>query len=113
MIRIDTMKPAPVVETPSGVAAGNPKRGKASPDELLDAARKALDVAEVDRAAECYEQLISKGKHLDEVIEDLESAALSYPGAQRVYEVLGMAHTRKGNVASALEAYRKALATVE
>lgn len=106
VIRVDTMKAG-------GKLPGGKGKSKDKSDDLLSAARQALDVAQLDRAAEHYEQLIAKGKLLDEIVDDLNTAALTYPNAKRLYEVLGQAHTRKGNIPAALEAYRRALESVE
>jgi tetratricopeptide (TPR) repeat protein len=104
MIRVDTMKPS--ATGPASVPAA--ARGK--PDDLLSAARSALAAEQMDEAGGYFEQLIQKSKRLDEVVDDLEAAALLHGDSQRIHELLGMAHTRKGNITAAIEAYRKALA---
>ena len=43
------------------------------------------------------------------VVFAVDAAALTLPHAKRLHELLGQAHTRKGNIPAALEAYRKAM----
>lgn len=85
------------------------RSGKGKQSDTLQSARTALIDGDVDHAANLYEGLITKGKLLDEIIDDLDAAAFSRPGAKRLHELLGQAHTRKGNIPAALEAYRKAM----
>jgi tetratricopeptide (TPR) repeat protein len=103
MIRVDTMKqPQPA----SRIAS------RAKPEDMLAAARDSLARTSLVEAAGYYEQLAAKNKRLEEVIADLETAIQVHPASQRLYEALGMAYTNKGNIPGALEAYRKALASI-
>ncbi len=106
--------PLPVAQTAADEPGTRPARGgKNKPDALLESARAALDTGDIDTASAKYEQLVTKGKLVDAVVDDLTTATLSFPSAKRLHEVLGQAHTRRGNIPAALEAYRRALESVD
>jgi hypothetical protein len=106
----DLVAPPPVSEPPKPRKSVKKVRsGKSKAEDVLQSARAALVEGDVDQAAELYDGLIAKGKLLDEVIDDLDAAALTVPNARRLHELLGQAHTRKGNIPAALEAFRKAM----
>lgn len=102
---------APATAEPHGPHAA--RGGKNKPDALLQSARAAIDTGDIETASAKYEQLVTKGKLVDAVVDDLETATLSFPSAKRLYEVLGQAHTRRGNIPAALDAYRRALESVD
>ncbi len=58
-----------------------------------------------------YEQAIAHAhaEQLDRIIAELELMRAAQPADRTVYELLGMAYTRKGDLAAALEAYRHAM----
>jgi len=59
-----------------------------------------------------YEQAIahSQSEQLDQIIAELEVMRAAQPTDRTVYELLGMAYTRKGDLATAMEAYHRAMA---
>jgi tetratricopeptide (TPR) repeat protein len=97
MIRIDTM--APLVPK----TAPRPK-----PADLLEAARAALSTANFAEATTLYKQLIAKGRLLDEIISDLSAATETHAQQHLLFEALGIAHTRKGNIPAAMTALHEA-----
>jgi tetratricopeptide (TPR) repeat protein len=102
LIRVDKMQPT------TSIAQKRNRKG----DDLLDAAREAMDLSEYDEAKQCYEQLITRGKLLDDVVGDLEAATAAMPNSSDLYRLLGMAYVSKGNARAGEEMYRKALAIV-
>jgi cytochrome c-type biogenesis protein CcmH/NrfG len=58
-----------------------------------------------------YEQAIAQShpEQLDRIIAELEMMRVAQPADRTVYELLGMAYTRKGNLSAALEAYHHAM----
>jgi tetratricopeptide (TPR) repeat protein len=58
-----------------------------------------------------YEQAIAHAHadQLDRIIAELEQMRATQPADRTVYELLGMAYTRKGDLGAALEAYRHAM----
>ena len=108
-----TATPAPTEKASrtrkGGKATRETRGGKVKSEDLLQSARTALVENRIEDAADIYGGLITKGKLLDEIIDDLDAAALTVPSAKRLHELLGQAHTRKGNIPAALEAYRKAM----
>jgi tetratricopeptide (TPR) repeat protein len=58
-----------------------------------------------------YEQAIAHAHadQLDRIIAELEQMRAAQPADRTVYELLGMAYTRKGDLGAALEAYRHAM----
>ena len=100
----------PAAKPPRASKGGrNSRNTRNKPEGALDAARVALAASDIDQAADLYSQLIARGKMLDDIIDDLDAAALAFPNARRLHELLGQAHTRKGNIPAALEAYRRAM----
>ncbi len=59
-----------------------------------------------------YEQAIaqSHAEQLDQIIAELEVMRVAQPADRTVYELLGMAYTRKGDLGAALDAYHHAMA---
>ncbi|MCS7060455.1 MAG: hypothetical protein RMN25_04745 [Anaerolineae bacterium] len=100
--------PAPVKSSRT-VAKASRKRERASPEHLLSLARRAVEAAEYERAAQLYAQLVTLGKKLDEVLSDLDVATHAYPDVPEFYALLGRIYARKGNLNAALTAYRRAL----
>ncbi|MHB8627765.1 MAG: tetratricopeptide repeat protein [Aggregatilineales bacterium] len=56
-----------------------------------------------------YQSLIDSEVHLDDVISDMQTVIAAQPNDLRSRRLLGDAHLRKGNLQSALDAYRSAL----
>ncbi len=56
-----------------------------------------------------YQSLIDSEVHLDDVISDMQTVIAAQPDDPRSRRLLGDAHLRKGNLQSALDAYRSAL----
>lgn len=81
----------------------------ANPDELLKVAQSARDEGDLDRITVAYEALVSRGAHLDSVINDVEMVIRSFPSNYRLYQVKGDAMMRDGRLQGALDSYRKAL----
>jgi len=59
-----------------------------------------------------YEQAIARSQpeQLAQIIAELEVMRAAQPTDRTVYELLGMAYTRKGDLATAMEAYHRAMA---
>ena len=87
-----------------------PKKEKLSVEHLLSLARRSMEAAEYDQAAQYYARLVTAGKKLDEVQSDLDVATHAYPDVSKFHSLLGRVYTRKGNLDAALAAYQRALA---
>jgi tetratricopeptide (TPR) repeat protein len=79
------------------------------PDERLELARIARDKGEIEEAVRAYDSLVSRGIHLDSIIDDLQQTVKSYPSNPLVYQLMGDAMMKDGRLQSALEVYRQAL----
>ncbi len=103
---------AGTIAVPVPAKAAHTPRSAGKPDDVLESARQALAANQLDAAAGYFDQLTQRGKRLDDVISELSAATQAHPNSRRLLEALGNAHSRKGNMTAALEAYRKALAAL-
>jgi len=71
-------------------------------------AQQKFAQGEVSEAMSSYDQLIKKGKRLDEVIADLEVAAKQQPKSADIQQALGDAYMRADRLQEALDSYSKA-----
>jgi tetratricopeptide (TPR) repeat protein len=109
---VEAPAPAPANAAPRRArksAKAKTKKAKLSNEDLLALARKAIETASYDQAAEFYARLIGAGKKLDAVQADLDVATHAYPDVRRFHVLLGDVYTRKGDVNAALIAYHRAL----
>jgi len=95
----------PVRAKPAGRRASRRPRRSSSTDHASAAPAARQQV--VAR----YEQAIAQShpEQLDRIIAELEMMRVAQPADRTVYELLGMAYTRKGNLSAALEAYHHAM----
>jgi hypothetical protein len=75
---------------------------------LLHRARLLLEKSSLDTSMSEYARMIKKGKHMDEVIFDLQEATYSHPVDVIVWQTLGDAYMRNNRLQEALDAYTKA-----
>jgi tetratricopeptide (TPR) repeat protein len=78
----------------------------------LAQARQALQQGAPTQAAGHYGHLIQNKLLLPEVIQELSFALERYPADASLWQALGDAHLRSGNLPQALEAYNKALGLI-
>ncbi len=79
-----------------------------SGSSVLNQAKGELDRGDIPAALEHYEKLIKKGKHLEDVIRDLNESLYRYPVEVGIWQTLGDAYMRSNRLKEALEAYNKA-----
>ena len=75
---------------------------------LLLQARNALVLGDIQAALRHYQALIKQRAVIPEVISDLNEALYRFPVDVYIWETLGDAHARSGNLQEALNAYTKA-----
>ncbi|MGA9532806.1 MAG: hypothetical protein WBR18_08840, partial [Anaerolineales bacterium] len=80
--------------------------------EVLDNARQALAIGDVERATTQYGMLIKKGKRVDEIIEDLENAVNEEQSAPVIWQLLGDAYMKADRLNDSIEAYRRGMDSV-
>ncbi len=100
---------APAVQKPvpaKKVAVKQPETQTNS--SVLNQAKGELDRGDIPAALEHYEKLIKKGKHLEDVIRDLNESLYRYPVEVGIWQTLGDAYMRSNRLKEALEAYNKA-----
>ncbi len=103
-----TIKPSGPVFDMEGIMA----RLRANPNDhnaLLDLARGWMQQDNMAGASESYEELVKAGALLDQVIDDLEMATDAHPSAAVLWQVLGDAYMKNGQLQKALKTYRHAL----
>ncbi len=83
-----------------------PAERKLSPLEILDLARVAFEKGNVEQALDQYSKLIDRGAELETIITDLTTAIDRTPNAPLLWQVLGDAYMKKGEISEAIEAYR-------
>lgn len=76
-------------------------------DPLLLAAREALSCQDIENAMHAFKHLSERGRHTQEVIQDLAQAARQYPRHPLVWKTLGDALTQAGNQEFAAKAYEQ------
>lgn len=75
----------------------------------LSKARAALLQGQVTTAVQTYRELIQIGFLNEKVIQDLNRAVEQYPSEGTLWEALGEAYNQDGQLAEALQAYKKAI----
>jgi hypothetical protein len=86
-----------------------PKPAKKSPPSVdLDLARKTIKEGDIKTAVDVYSKLIKKGKHTNEIIEDLNEGLRKHPVDPTLWQALGDAFTKANRLQEALDAYTKA-----
>jgi competence ComEA-like helix-hairpin-helix protein len=78
-----------------------------APPEVLEA-RQHLASGDLEQAAHSYTQLIKSNQHLDAIVQDLQTATQRYPQAIFLWQALGDAYLRAGQIQLALDAYNQA-----
>jgi len=101
-------EPTPDTEIKSETKPESPPQIEGPSQETLSQAQKYLDREDLDLALEKYSHLIEKKEHLDQVIEDLNTASLEHPVNVQIIKTLGDAYMRMDNLQEALDAYSKA-----
>lgn len=92
-----------------------PKPVSAKPQDQDPAAAKlsvataTLDAGDLEEALTIYQDLINESTLLDEIIDVLTNNLARYERMPVIYEVLGDAQMRNGQLSNALESYRSAL----
>ncbi|WP_420630500.1 tetratricopeptide repeat protein [Candidatus Leptofilum sp.] len=87
-----------------------PSSGAYSVDEAkLGVAQEALADGRIDEAVTEYKTLVAEGSGMMAIIAELEQAADAHPQAPALFQVLGDAYMRNGQLQKALAAYRSAL----
>ena len=89
--------------TSARISAGGPPEM----DPLLLAAREALSCQDIENAMHAFKHLSERGRHTQEVIQDLAQAARQYPRHPLVWKTLGDALTQAGNQEFAAKAYEQ------
>lgn len=80
--------------------------------DKLSVAKGTLDSGELDEALSVYQDLIADEQALDQVIADLVDQLPQFEGQPTIYEVLGDAYMRNGDLGRSLESYQQALANL-
>jgi hypothetical protein len=83
-----------------------------SMEELLLAARQAMDTGDLGRACTLYGKLIDKRKFLPEIIGDLKAALVRSDASADLWLALGDAYMKADNPTEAVEAYRRGMEAV-
>ncbi len=78
-----------------------------APPEVLEA-RQHVASGDLEQAAQSYTQLIKSNQNLDAIIQDLQTATQRYPQAIFLWQALGDAYLRAGQIQPALDAYNQA-----
>ncbi len=87
-------------------------RLRANPNDrnaLLDLARGWVQQDNFASASQAYDDLVKAGALLDQVIDDLENATDSHPSVPALWQLLGDAYMKTGQLQKALKIYRQAL----
>lgn len=103
-------EPVPVEETPPAPPAPEPKADQESPKEdPLSAAQTLLAAGDTDSAVKLYGKLIKRGKNLGEVITVLEEALRANERQPELWQTLGDAYMKDGQVDQAVQAYQRGM----
>ncbi len=114
-VKLDGEEPAPTPpptpitapQAPSQKTTRKPAKSE-NYEEMLVTARARVSDRLIGDATELYTSLVKKKKFLDEVIGDLQKAALDHPLEISIQRTLGDAYMQKDMLDQALEAYSKA-----
>ena len=74
-------------------------------DPLLHVAREALNQRDFEKAFNAYSYLIARGRHIEEVVDDLVKGTLRSPRNPAMWKLLGDAFDRAGRHEDAARAY--------
>jgi tetratricopeptide (TPR) repeat protein len=110
-------EPEPAVElepVPVRAAETAPKPKAAEPDAatLLEDARRALAREDLDEATSHYAALIKRSESLQGIIEDLNTALEREANQPALWQILGDAYMKDGQVAEAVKAYQRGMESV-
>ncbi|WP_376789184.1 tetratricopeptide repeat protein [Thermoflexus sp.] len=116
---LERLQAVPIAETMAGpllgILAEYEVRLKEQPrdhETRLAMARLLFNLGDTARAVREYQRLLRVASMRDTVITDLEQAVQLRPTDSRLWQVLGDAYQGAGKLQKALEAYRRALATL-
>jgi hypothetical protein len=103
-------KPQPVAEVaiPPEVVKEEPEQVEAV-ENRLSMGKAALDAGDLDDALEVFQELVESSETLDQIIESLTQNLDKYAESPAIYEVLGDAQMRNGQLNQALQSYRAAI----
>ncbi len=76
-------------------------------DPLLHVAREALSQRDFEKAFNAYSYLIARGRHIEEVVDDLVQGTLRSPRNPAMWKLLGDAFDRAGRHEDAARAYER------
>lgn len=93
-------------------AATKAEKRQASPAETLSSARSAFERGNVDQALDQYSKLIDRGVEIEAIIHDLNSAVDRTPNAPLLWQVLGDAYMKQGEISRAIDAYRHGMEAI-
>ncbi len=93
-------EPEPISEKPQAQDSAAAK---------LSVATATLDAGDLEEALTIYQDLINESTFLDEIIDVLTNNLARYERVPVIYEVLGDAQMRNGQLNNALASYRSAL----
>jgi hypothetical protein len=82
------------------------------PSSLLEEARSSLERGDVEEALSHYTGLIEENTEVSAVIEDLRSAIDKTPQEPMLWQTLGDALMKKGQLSDAIDAYRRGMEAV-
>jgi len=83
-----------------------------APTSPLETARFSLDRGDVGEAVSHYSELIVENKEINAVIEDLKRAIERTPKAPMLWQTLGDALMKAGQLSDAIDAYRRGMEAV-
>ncbi len=116
---LERLQAVPIAETMAGpllgILAEYEARLKEQPrdhETRLAMARLLFNLGDTARAVREYQRLLRVASMRDTVITDLEQAVQLRPDESRLWQALGDAYQEAGKLQKALEAYRRALATL-
>ncbi|WP_420642652.1 hypothetical protein [Candidatus Leptofilum sp.] len=109
-LRTDPLEAEPLAEDELFDPVIEPSSGAYSVDEAkLGAAKEALTDGRIEEAMTQYKSLVADGSGMMAIIADLEQATDAHPQTPVLFQVLGDAYMRNGQLQKALAAYRSAL----
>lgn len=111
------LEPEPEIETEPEPALAADRAAEEKPAEpetgaLLEEARRALAREDLQTAADNYAKLVKRGKSLQGIIEDLTAALEREANQPSLWQVLGDAYMKDGQVPEAVKAYQRGMESV-
>lgn len=105
--------PTEPLETGEEIAPPSIQEPVAEPlTELINKARIALESGEINDALSHYSKLIEEDTEIDAVIQDLKSAIEKTPQEPMLWQTLGDALMKSGQLSKAIDAYRRGMEAV-